>query len=288
MSDRNIVAVCLATLSCAACAGNGEGLDEDGRPLGADPGPAPLVPEFQSIQDNVFTPVCTACHAGAAAPLGLRLEAGVSYAMLVNAPSVEVPGLLRVSPGDPDGSYLIHKLEGSAAVGERMPLNAPPLPDATIQVIRQWITDGAQAPAADGPMNAIASERPATLTAVWPMQDAVLDSPPDEMVVAASSELDTTRLDGLSVRLTRDGDGDPGDGNEGLVARSEIVVRSLAPTVIAVRVPREEWRAGEYRLVVSGTSPAPVGSRDGRPIDGDADGAPGGDFELRFAVEEAP
>lgn len=286
MRDRNILLVCLAALACPACAGSGEGLDEEGRPIGA--GPSPLVPEFQSIQDNVFTPVCTVCHAGAAAPLGLRLDAGSSYAMLVNAPSVEVPALLRVSPGDPDGSYLIHKLEGRAAVGARMPLNAPPLPDATIQVIRQWIIDGAQISAVNGAEGRAASERPATLTAVWPMQDAVLVAPPDALVVAASSELDTTRLDGSSVRLERAGEGGFGDGSAVPVARIEVVVRSLEPTVIAVRVPREEWHAGTYRLVVSGTAPAPVAGRDGRPIDGDADHAPGGDFELHFAVEQAP
>src|SRR5437868_13016681 len=119
------------------CAGNGEGLDENGQPIGA--GPTPLVPTFASIQQNVFTPICTACHAGANAPLGLRLDADSSYAMLVNASSVEVPGVARVQPGNPAASYLIQKLEGSAAVGARMPLNQPPLPQATIEVIRQWI-----------------------------------------------------------------------------------------------------------------------------------------------------
>ncbi len=59
---------------------------------------------------------------GAAAPLGFRLDAASAYAMLVNALSVEVPTLLRVSPGNPDSSYLIQKLEGHAAVGGQMPL----------------------------------------------------------------------------------------------------------------------------------------------------------------------
>jgi hypothetical protein len=285
MSDCNIVAVCLATLSCAACAGSGEGLDENGRPVGA--GPGPLVPEFQSIQDNVFTPLCAICHSGAAAPLGLRLDAAASYAMLVNAPSAEVPALLRVSPGDPDGSYLLHKLEGRAAVGARMPLDAPPLADATIQVIRQWIIDGAQAPAANGATSGAAFGPPVTLMAVWPTQDAVLTAPPGELVVVASGELNTTRLDSSSVRLERSGsDRGFANGNAVLVARIGVVVRSLDPTVIAVRVPTEEWRVGYYRLVVSGTGSAPVDGRNGLPIDGDADAVPGGDFELRFGLEQ--
>jgi cytochrome c5 len=67
-----IVAVCV----CAACAGNGDGLDQNGRPVGSDTASAPPPSgSFRSIQDNVFTPICTACHAGANAPLGLRRDA---------------------------------------------------------------------------------------------------------------------------------------------------------------------------------------------------------------------
>src|SRR5690348_2977383 len=101
------------TFALGACAGNGDGLDENGRPV-EEGGAGSLQPTFQSIQDNVFTPICTACHAGAGAPLGLRLNEGSSYALLVNTPSAEVPSLQRVQPGNPDASYLIRKLEGTA------------------------------------------------------------------------------------------------------------------------------------------------------------------------------
>ncbi|HKY91500.1 MAG TPA: hypothetical protein VJM11_10695 [Nevskiaceae bacterium] len=138
--------IALALLALAGCGGNGEGLDENGRPIG-EGGGGPLVPEFQSIQDNVFTPICTRCHAGASAPEGMSLEDGRAYAALVGVHSNEVPSLFRVAPGDPDNSYLVHKISGTQAVGERMPLDLPPLPDTTIAVIRQWITDGAAPPA---------------------------------------------------------------------------------------------------------------------------------------------
>ena len=68
--------------------------------------------------------------------------------MLVNVPSLEVPSMLRVEPGNPDDSYLIQKIEGTAAVGGRMPLGGQALPPDTIAAIRQWITDGAVASAA--------------------------------------------------------------------------------------------------------------------------------------------
>ena len=137
-------AVTLALLALAGCGGNGKGLDENGRPIGEDDGP--LVAEFQSIQDHVFTPICTQCHAGASAPEGMSLEEGRAFDAIVGVPSNEAPAFMRVAPGDPDNSYLVHKISGTQAVGERMPLGLPPLSDATIAVIRQWIAEGAAPP----------------------------------------------------------------------------------------------------------------------------------------------
>ena len=108
---------------------------------------------FDSIQANVFEQVCEHCHSGANAPAGLRLDAANSYAMLVGVASVERSNVLRVAPGDPNNSYLIQKLEGTAGVGERMPAGLPALPQADINIIRQWITDGAQpGSSASGPI----------------------------------------------------------------------------------------------------------------------------------------
>src|SRR5256886_14529574 len=81
----------------SACAGNGAGLDANGQPLGSGSAPPPpLTADFQSIQDNVFTPICVRCHSGAGAPQGLELDAAHSYALLVGVASNEQSGLLRV------------------------------------------------------------------------------------------------------------------------------------------------------------------------------------------------
>ena len=127
----------------AGCtAGSGQGLDASGRPI---TGPPLVNSDFQEIQDTIFTPICTACHVGANAPQGLRLDAANSYAMLVNVASVEVPGTMRVNPGNPDASYIVQKIEGIAAVGVRMPANGPPyLPQDRIDLVRRWIAAGAQ------------------------------------------------------------------------------------------------------------------------------------------------
>jgi hypothetical protein len=125
--------------------GSGEGLDANGRPLGeGGSSGGPLTASFASIQANVFTPMCTGCHAGGSAPLGLRLDATNSYALLVGVNSGEVPGLRRVAPGDAANSYLVQKLEGRQAVGARMPLGGPYLDASGIALIRQWINDGAR------------------------------------------------------------------------------------------------------------------------------------------------
>jgi len=263
------------------CGGNGEGLDENGRPL--DSGPLPLVPTFASIQQNVFTPVCTRCHAGAAAPTGLRLDEASSYAMLVNVPSVEVPALRRVRPGDPDLSYLIQKLEGRAAVGGRMPLNSPPLPQTTIDVVKQWIREGApRSVPGSGPAS------PATLSAVAPLDQQIIEGAPAEIIVQSSAALDTSALNTATVTLERSGaDGSFAEGNEVAIPALSIEVLSVDPTVIAVRLPPEQWAPDSYRLIVAGEGPVAVGDRSGSSIDGDGDGRPGGNFVLSFDIGRA-
>lgn len=133
-----------------ACAGSGEGLDDQGNPVDGDtPGPGddlPFAPTFSSIQANILVPSCP-CHQGAAAPQGLVLNTAATLDMLVNTLSNEMPELFRIEPGNPDDSYLIRKLEGGPnIVGFQMPpteLGEAHLSQAQIDVVRQWIVDGA-------------------------------------------------------------------------------------------------------------------------------------------------
>ena len=118
-------------------------------------GPSPnLEPTFSSIQANVFEApdqagrvACTGCHTstGSTPSGGLNLNHDVAYAQIVNAATRAPLGKTRVIPGDPDNSYLIQKLEGSAGIsGKRMPNNGPPyLTDGQVLVIRRWIAIGA-------------------------------------------------------------------------------------------------------------------------------------------------
>ena len=140
--------IAIVLLALAACgAGSGEGLDQNGQPLtGSAPPVTGLAPTLASIQDNVFTVSCAVpgCHGGAGAQQGLRLDPGFSAGSLINVASPRDPNLIRVVPGDPDASFLIQKLQGAdGLLGDRMPDGGPYLTTATVNVIRQWIQDGA-------------------------------------------------------------------------------------------------------------------------------------------------
>ena len=93
----------------------------------------------------MFTPRCAVCHTGVGAVLPgvLNLtDADASFMSLVNQPAIQ-EAFMRVAPTDPDNSYLIIKLEGNQVVGTPMPPPAGGLPQADIDVIRLWITNGA-------------------------------------------------------------------------------------------------------------------------------------------------
>ena len=118
-------------------------------------GPTPnLEPTFSSIQHEIFDnsdssgrSACIQCHTnvGRNPSGGLNLTSSTSYAALVGTASLLKPGATRVVAGDPDNSYLIQKLQGSAdIVGRRMPFTGPPyLTDGQIRVIKRWIEIGA-------------------------------------------------------------------------------------------------------------------------------------------------
>lgn len=122
--------------------------DSDGNPGGVFTSnfnvETPSTATLSFIQSNVFTPICAGCHGGATPRAGLTLTAGQAFGNIVNVNSTQVNSLFRIAPNDPDNSYLVQKIEGSAAVGGRMPLGGAPLDPALIQTIRQWVSEGAQ------------------------------------------------------------------------------------------------------------------------------------------------
>ena len=139
------VASCLALAACS----------NDDAVLG-DPAVLPPPGIQVSLSGDVqpiFSNSCalSGCHAGATPAQNLNLEAGNTFTAnlgLVNVPSLEAPALKRVEPGNSAASYVVHKLEGTQAsvggIGNQMPLGVQPLADVEIQIIKDWIDQGAQ------------------------------------------------------------------------------------------------------------------------------------------------
>src|SRR6266446_2297043 len=208
----------------------------------------------------------SACAATAAR----ALDAAHSYALLVGVPSNEDTGLLRVKPGVPDSSYLILKLQGSPGiVGAQMPFGGPPLPQATLDVIRQWITNGA----ANGVM---ASERAASfaVAATSPEDQSRVAGPVLQIVVAFNHEVDASLINDTTLRLER--------LTAGAAAPSGSISARLAEgnASVLVIIPRSALGAGTYRLTLRGSGGGALADVDARAL--------GNDYSWEFTVDSAP
>ncbi len=130
--------------------------------LGGCAGDGPNAPSgdsaFDLIQQEIFNPNCLSagCHNSTSQAGGMDLSPGVSYGSLVNVvpdnPVAAARDLLRVTPFEPDQSFLIIKLTDPApGEGSLMPLGMDPLAPDQIEMIRAWILDGAPPPSTGGP-----------------------------------------------------------------------------------------------------------------------------------------
>ncbi len=102
---------------------------------------------YASQVQPIWTATCIgmACHDSTQPQTGMELTAAVSYANLVGRTGVLCTAVPLVTPGAPNESYLMSKLQGSGPCmqGSRMPKGAPALPSTQLKVIRDWITNGA-------------------------------------------------------------------------------------------------------------------------------------------------
>lgn len=137
-------AITLSAMLLAACSG---GTDNNTKPA-ADGADEKQVSLFTSQVEPLLKTSCATCHLTGQEAGAMALVPGKAYAALVDVPSAEMPGLMRVKPGDPDASYLVMKLEGThlehGGSGAQMPFGAAPLTPEQIAPIRQWISEGAK------------------------------------------------------------------------------------------------------------------------------------------------
>ena len=278
--------------SLAGCAGNGQGLNDDGLPGPASSSSGELTADFQSIQDHVFTPICSPCHSGAGAPEHLMLDAAHSYNLLVGVPSTEESTVDRVKAGDPDNSYIVLKIQGSPGIdGVRMPFGEPPLPQSTIDVIRQWIANGApkSAAAASGDVKAMqriqalasATPAPFNVTQTSPLDGAVVDPPVSHIVVSFNQEVDATLVNYTNLTVERVSSTQESASADVQAVRipSYATLAEGNPASIIIK-PAAPLLPGTYRVTVRGTGGGALANLNAQPL--------GSDYSFTFTTDTAP
>lgn len=129
------------------------GCGEEGITLPEPPegGPPTLSGDVQPILDRNCA--FSGCHAPTivepeAKPM--NLAEGSARASTVNVAALQLPSMDRIEPGQPDRSYLVHKIQGThlsvGGSGAAMPQEGdlPPLSPGEIETIRDWIAEGAR------------------------------------------------------------------------------------------------------------------------------------------------
>ncbi len=205
--------------------------------------------------------------------------------MLYQVASTQDGNIQRVNPGNPDMSYLIAKLEGSAATGNVMPPSGA-LPQAEIDVIRQWISDGAlddtvQPPAA--PIR-VQSLSPA------PLSDQA--SAPAQIVAGFTRELDAATVNANTFLVTASGgDGIFGNGNDVQIVSPAITVPSGNPTTARFDLTGVTMNDDTYEIRLLGAGAMFIQDLDANALDGEnvgsfpsGDGMAGGNYVTTFTI----
>ena len=281
LSKPLILTVLLSTALAGCSGGDGDGTMQ----------PTTFGANFSEIQNNVFTPTCavSGCHQGAGAPQGLRLDSANSYGLLVDVASTEVPLILRVARNDPDNSYIIQKLEGTASVGARMPLNQGALSSSVIAIIRQWITDGAID-------DRTTSVDPIRVSSLSPVPGSALTAPPASIIAMFDRELDVSTVNANTFILEGSGgDGTFGNANDVTITAASITTAAgAAPLSATFDLSGVAMPDDTYRVRLLGDGASFIMDIDAQALDGEfsgtfpsGDGVQGGDFEATFTLTTA-
>jgi hypothetical protein len=279
LRTHGMIAFCIGAV-LSGCGGGGGGYGNNNPPPTSTTPPPTTPPPattslFQQVQDQVLTPNCTGCHVGAGAPQGLRLDAGNSYALLVNVASTQVPTLLRVKPGDPDNSWLVKKIDGTATVGGRMPLGRAALPQASIDLVRSWISAGAT-------MNSGVDDGRFSIQSTIPAAGEMSVAAVKEFQIIFNSEIDASLVQSVGVSIEASGgDGGFAEGNESILPLADVSVSPANARVLLVH-PAAPLIGDDYRLVIDQSDGISLADNAARALDGDGDGKAGGAFTLTF------
>ena len=229
--------------------------------------PPPLMATFDSIQANIFTPICSGCHGGANPAENLNLDAAHSYNDLIDVPSTEEPSIVRVKPGDPSQSYLVIHIqkEGDGASA------------TDLSFIEQWITDGAP-PSTTATSMADKFE----IAATQPGSGDVENAPPPRIIVGFTQELDANRVGGGSLLLERiEEDAAPRTAAAPIPATVSMPAGNARALLVT---PSSALAPGSYQVVLNPAAGAELASVGGAALGAPAPGINGERVVTRFSV----
>jgi hypothetical protein len=97
------------------------------------------------LSENIFSKSCafSSCHSSASsASAGLQLHDEESLLAMINRASEQEPEKMLIVSGDPQNSYLIHKMRGEnlTAENDSMPPGST-LCESKIQLVEEWISN---------------------------------------------------------------------------------------------------------------------------------------------------
>jgi len=273
----------------ASTQGGGDNPPPDPPPDPPPPPPPPgasFGPNFSEIQAGLFTPSCSGCHGGGNPSGGLNLEAANSYANLVGIDSVGAPGTQRVNAGNPDISYLIQRLEATS--GTVMPPSGM-IPQADIDMVRQWITAGAID-------DTVVVLDPIQVSSLTPAPNANLTTLPTQVVAGFTRDLDVSTVNAMTYTLTASGgDGNFNSGNEVQITAANISVPGANQASAVFDLTGVALADDTYRVTLFGAGANMIMDLDANALDGEFSGAfpsgngtAGGDFIAQFTLSTAP
>ena len=106
-----------------------------------------LIPTLASLEEQYFGPSCTfsSCHDSDNPAGALDLTIGNAYDALVEVAAQGDSASMLIVPGDPESSYLVHRVEGTTGVFMPPGITEALDPECRIATLRAWILAGAPA-----------------------------------------------------------------------------------------------------------------------------------------------
>jgi hypothetical protein len=227
---RRAALLVLLAVPLGACGGDGA-VEATGEPV--------TYAEVQAVFEEYG---CTGCHPGVNGSLDLREEE--SYAELVGVRALEDPTLVRVVAGDPERSFLYLKLGGDPpvadipAIGTRMPPRAPPIDAEDLELVRNWILQGAKGPdgRTGGPQVPTPGTPPGDLDV-----PAAIETEGSATIVGSVVDERFEPIEGALVTLLLEG-----DGQEGGEEHYRVAVTDAAGTFELADAPTGQYLLKAY------------------------------------------